>query len=493
MSKKTKEISTDKNLIFYSVVEVNDKGNVGYGGGDGYDYLIDVEGKRKLRKDTPTTQGYFVNTECPVVNINNVVNLLVGKQRDVLTVYLLMLIKLLDFVIENEDYKRIMFFTKHKFITRLIKLKKEEVAVGMKLLKFDVNKRTVELLNNLIDRMEAIKELDKRLLINLEGFVEGGLGVKNAYKQMELARVLASVNKSTVSLSVTDLKTYENPESDFNKVVDANRWYFDSSLSEEYYKLVDGKRVYDFGKVEPDKKYYGKFTPDVTYSRLYTKEPIQLLDKYFEFAKRVTNNENGYLQAGIIDNLNNRDALRLVEDLLVEDKGNIYNPITRQNNEPLIIETINPVLMSYKVREFLSSIDILYNTFTNRDKKEFRNVKFYDITESIFTVETNKRGVSKLSLNKDISMATRTLKFNVEHPNAKKPVPLIVSLGYDIPDRNNLNRVECLEAKMWLVVDTNNSNGIRYSTILETNDWTYVQINGLANLRILTLKELKDK
>lgn len=479
-----------KNIVFYADAKQVSK-TAFCGGGCGYDYDISVEGKKKLKKDVPTTQGYYVSTECKVVDIDNIINIIVGKQKDIIAVYALMLNALLETLINSEEYSRIMFYTKYKFIQALFNLKADAINPGYKLGKIELTKESTRLIKEMLELHKQAEEKGKKLIVSMDGFVEAGLGVKLAVKQRELGEVLAAANKSKISFHIENFKEYSKPEVDFNGLVTGNRWYFDMDEDDTFYKTRNDYRVYAFGAVDKDKKYYGKFTPDVTYSKLYTKEPITLLDEYYDFSKKTIPNEEGFLLAGVIDKLKSKDAVRLSKDMLIEENGCIFSPITFQGSEPLLIEKINPVMMSYRVREFLSSIDIIFDTFINREKGKPKNIDYYDITHLFYEVTENKKGVKKLGLSKDFPNGTVTVKFPVSHPNAKVPVPLTLSVGYDTPDRNGFNKVTDVEVKVWLVTDTSNDKGIRYTTIVETNEYIYIQVGGLANLRVLSLKELK--
>jgi hypothetical protein len=287
-------------------------------------------------------------------------------------------------------------------------------------------------------------------------------------------------------------KEYENPESDFNKIVSATRWYFQTGNAVDFYKLLNGFRVYGFGKVEPDKNYYGKITPDVTYSKLYTLKPIQLLDKLFEFTSKKIANPDGYLSAGTLNNLTGKDVARMIDTIpAVPQNTDLVSPVTKGNGKPVLIELIKPVMMSYRVREFLDVMDFQLESFLKKDENnQFGHTKFYNITDQVYVKEENGKGVVKLKLHPEFTQLKTSFKVLVDHPKAVKPVPIMLSVGYDIPERNAFNSVEDPDVEVWVAVDTRNATGLRYNTLVKTNEFIYIHTSAAANLRVLNKAEL---
>lgn len=468
-------------------------------GGHGYTYDIKEEGKKKLAKDVPTSSGYYAgNTQKAntIVTVQDIVSLTIASRDTQLEALLTGYLSLLEMFGADPHLKNLCIVTKHKELPAVAKFKLDTIkkADEVKMGSYSLNPMERVLLEDLVSRLMWMEETGRKVIFDLTGAAEGGLGNKEAQKQLDLAEVITQWSFSKEKdLHRVPRKEYENPEIRFNKLVCATRWYFETNDPEKFYEPFHGFRVYSFGKVEPDKSYYGKVTPDVTYSRLYTKAPLDLLDKLFEFTRTKIDNPDGYLSAGDLNNIVSKDVGRLIDQVpaVPAAKNKLVSPFTKQNGKPVLIEMVNPVMMSYRVRDHLVSLDIILEAFMNRNENNVCGYStFYDITDMVYVKEVNGKGVEKLKLNPEFTQTRETFKVMVTHPNSKKAVPIKLSVGYDMPDRNSFNSVEDPNVKVWCVTDTRNQLGLRYSTLVETEDYIYVHTSAAANLRVLTLAEL---
>lgn len=491
------------NLVVYMTARSLQRGkqHLHYLGGHGYSYTIANEGKKKLAKDVATTNGYYTGNNQKantVVVVDDILSLVVPKTHTLFQAVLKGFGSILDLYVQPDSpYKNLCLITPHKELQEVFRLKPENVKAGGRIGRIELTEGDVDTLNELLITIERFKELEgRKVLFDFAGSAEGGMGNKQAHKMMEIAEVVTVFEGSSdIDVVVTPRKEYENPETDFNKMISGSRWYFENVNRDQFYDLKHGYRKYGFGKVEPDKNYYGKLTPDVTYSALYTKEPIVLLDKLFEFTCKKIDNPNGYLLAGDLNHLTSKEVARMIDSHpAIREGNNLVSPVTKGNGKPILIELIQPVLMSYRIREDMNSIDVILDAFKAKDDNNvYNHSTFYDITDQIYVKETNKKGEIKVKLTPDFNPLKTVFKVPVNHPNAVKPVPLMLSVGYDIPERNAFNSVEDPEVKVWVVTDTRNTKGIRYCTLVETTDWIYIHMSAAANLRVLNLAELGAK
>jgi len=502
MADKPEDLKGSKNLVVYMTARSLQRGrkHLNYAGAHGYSYTIANEGKKKLAKDVATTSGYYTGNNQranTVVVVDDILSLTVANTHSVFTAVLRAFEAVLALYLEPESpYKNLCIITPHKELQEVWKLKDDKVQVGYRINRMELTQKDVDVLQELLVTIGKFKETDSRIIFDFSGSAEGGTGNKQAHKCLEIAEVISLFGEpNTTDLHIIPRKVYENPESDFNKIVSASRWYFGSVSAEEFYDKQHGYRKYGFGKVEPDKNYYGKQTPDVTYSALFTKEPIALLDKLYEFTRRKIDNPDGYLVAGDLNHLTSKEVARMVDTHpAIREGNNLVSPVTKGNGKPVLIELISPVLMSYRIRDALAELDVILNSYKAKDESNvFGYLKFYEITDLIYTKETNKKGDVKVKLHSDFNQLKSVFKVPVEHPNAVKPVPLTINVGYDIPERNAFNSVEDPEVKVWVAVDTRNSKGLRYCTLVEATDWIYIHTSAVANLRVLNLAELGQK
>lgn len=494
------EIEPTKNIVAYLVansVKVGKKEEFSLGG-FGYSYTIANEGKKKLKKDVATTTGFYTGNNQrgnTVVVVDDILTLAVSNRTSLFEVVLNGFNEVLtQFVVHGSEYKNLYVVTPFTFLGLVWKLKPEQVEeTGMTVGRYELLPNDYVALREVMQTIKEFQELkDRKVFFDNAQAAEGGLGNKSAFKQYELAEVMTVWGKDKeVAFGMIPRKQYEEPESDFNKLVCASRWYIDNINPEDFYTELFGYRRYGFGKVEPDKNYYGKQTPDVTYSTLYTKTPITFLDKLYDFAHKKIYNPDGYLLAGDLRHLNAKEVKRMIDTYpAVKEGKDLVSPVTKQNGKPVLIELISPVLMSYRIRDDLNGLNVLFQAFLKKDENNrYGYTDFYDITDMIYVKEKNKKDVVKVKLNPEFNTLKNTFLVKVKHPKAVKDVALLLSVGYDMPDRNSFNAVEDPEVKVWVATDTRNDQGIRYCTIVETSDSVYIQTSAVANLKVLSLAE----
>lgn len=488
------------NMVVYLAAHTptSDKKKVFSLGAHAYTYDRLKEGKKKLAKDVPTSTGYYTgnpNKPNTVVVVEDIISGSVPYAKSQVEALLTGLQLFLKHAIQN-NHINLWIITLHKGLEMLTKVtpnKDGAYVVG----KYTLNLEEVEAVGEVQSSLTAFKAQGGNLFFDFTGAAEGGLGNRMAQKQLDLALVNYSVFKDPeAALEVMTRKEFENPENDFNKMVSATRWFFDTHVPEEFFVERDGYRVYDFGRVEKDKNYYGKITPDVTYSKLFTKRPIELLDKLFNFMVKHVKNNDGYLSAGDLSYVTSKDVARMLEKAPgLPVKHQIVSPFLNQGGErPVMLELIKPTLMAYRIRDTLFALDIIFEAWQKKDEHGVAGYStFYDITDRIFVKETNAKGVVKLKVNPEYTQLTTAFKVPVKHPKAVKDVVIMLLVGYDIPERNSFSSVEDPDVKVWAVTDTRNDQGLRYATVVETNEFVYVHSSASANLRVLTLAELGRK
>lgn len=470
------------NIVYYIVSSFLKDKNVGISGGHGYSYDPAKESKRKLQKDAPTVYGYFVsgnyqNIAVDMIDIYNGRVLKQANETEAFLVHLEAVIK--EWLKTKSDGNKLLV------ITNCVK--------GHKMIS---NNRYPESMNaELFKRVyDLYVEHKKDIIIDVEYYAKGGEGPKVAHKQMELAEALSSLPSSDeVTLDKMDLKSYKDPEIDFNKLVTATRWYFNTGDKSDFEDIDElGYRKYTFGRVDPDKQYYGKATPDVYYSTLYTKTPIMVLDKLYKFCQKNKPNPYNLMSAGNLNHIKSKEVARIIDTIPgTFTKKELVAPMTLGNTEnAALVEFIDPPGLSYRIRDFHQVLDLIHKFFRKRDENgEFQKNKFVDITEQFFV--TDAKG--KIKMNPDFTNNTLKIPIPIAAPGCVKPVVINLSVKYDTPERNSLNSLivnKVEDIKVYLALDFNDDAGVRYCTIVSTPDFDYIHSNSNANLRVYSLKEL---
>lgn len=492
---------SDINVVLYLASGTDKVGRnktISFAGGHGYTYDTTVEGKKQLVKDTPTTMGYFVTDKAKSTNVVTIIDIISIVSSCFETEELALLTTLRDILLRygTEDYNNIAIVLKEKKIPAIIRSTDFDTLAG----KMELTPKEVTIAKECRELYEQLTIKNRKVLFDLEGSVVGGLGNKRANEQCSLGNVTSiwSVTEQEVIVDQKPLKEFNDPETDFNKIICAGRWFFNTGEGYDFYQTHQGYRRYDFGKLDPEKKYYGKATPDVTYSSLYTKEPITLLDKLFDFAKKRIKNPNELLLAGNMQFVKSKDIARLIDSTPGVRKGKeLQVPYKVGNNEePTLIELIDPPGLSYKINGAISDIGIIFHAFTHRDEENrYGQQYFMDITDSIYKKEPNKKGVMKLALATDFKSSVIKMSINAFHPKVNCKVPITLSIGYDCPERNCFNaltnnKVNDVSVKVYLALEFTNDKAIIYRTITETDGWIYIHSAANSNLRVLNKAEL---
>ncbi len=488
------------NLIIYLLggkAKVGKK-EVGFAGAFGYTYDVNEKGKKQIAKDVPTTLGYYTGGGTgSVVNPIDVLTITLPNSADEHTALIHTLLETLNYAVAHEEILNLGLIGKYPWLEKLLtvdiaELEKREGKLGRLEL-------SPEALAKIPALQQAYKALEGRskFWFNFDKSAEGGLGMRSANSVQAMAEVISiwSEDKDPL-ISISPNKEYWNPESDFNKIVSASRWYCNTGEGNEFYDLHDGYRRYDFGKIDK-KKYYGKSTPDVTYSCLFSKQPVTLLDKLFDFTVKKTKNPKGLLVAGDLQFVKSKDVARMIDSYpgTVKGKDLVIPFKVGGAEEPTLMELIDPPGLSYRITDIFDDIGTVFHAFLNKDETggygQYQH--FYEITDRIYSKEVNGKGVTKLKLSPEFKTTTTVLRVDAKHRNAVKPVPLHLGVGLDTPERNAFNSVSDTGVRVWIGVDQSNDRCLFYRTVVETGEWIYIHTTGCANVRVLNKSELGQK
>lgn len=473
----------------------------------GYTYDPAVEGKKQLKKNVPATMGYWTSTTTTsgiVVNQQDIISGYSSGRENEWEAWITVLEQLrtyiesvkTEIVVEKKEEKeyevewnRILFIPSNDFFYRIMEMtagRKDRCPEGI----FD---RIVELQHFYKPYMPTSKSTDVRVSL-----VKGGLGAKRLYEELGLADVMTLWgSQPECYVTAQPLKMYENPETGLPKIISGNRWYFRTGEGTDYWEEIEGHRRYQFGKVEKGKHYYGKLTPDVTYSALFVKEPIDYFDKLYRFTEDRTENPRELLCTGNMQYVTSKGVARLIDTYPGVRKGKdlVVPFVVGTKEDPTLIELIDPPGLSFMIVESMDRIDRTFSCFKQRDEenKYGDRQEYVDITDMFFVKEKDKKDNIKLKLNPAFKPNEMVMRYTAHHPKAVCPVPLMLSIGYDVPERNCFNSITDPEVKVWLNLDFSNDRCVIYRTIIETTDWTYVFTSGGANVRVLNKKELGEK
>ena len=464
------------NRVYYIVGQVLKNICKGVTGGHGYCYDPEKPGKKKVQKDVPTTYGYYVGNEYQNDSAN-IEHYMSGRvSNDSIEVAFIQHLELiLKRHIDENGHKLLI-------VTDMPKLTKAFIS----------GKCSTEMDEEYFNKVHKLyADNQSSVIFDLTLYPKGGLGPKFAHNQSRMAEMILAIKpEGERLLKEVSEKEFTSPEVELNPIVTATRWYFNTGDKSKFYDHTDGKRSYWFGTVDK-KVYHGKATPDVSYSILYTKKPLGLLDKLYDFCKGSIDNDLNLLFAGNLNNIKSKDVSRTIEDVPGVFKGNtLISPMTiTGSDEPGLVDFLNPPGLAYRVVNFMERLDDIYKAFLNRhDTSIPKRIRFDDITDYFFVKEGGKT-----KIRTDFVVSTLKVVVPIISPDCPKPVKINLSVNYDTPGRNQFNSLikdKIDDIKVYLMLNFNDPAGVSYCTITSTPDFDYVFSNSISNLRVYSLKEL---
>lgn len=461
------------NTAYYVVLplKLGDKTNAV--GGHGYSYDQGVIGKKSLCKDVPTGYGYFSDGPYQTNSVN-ILHYLTGRSvgfTDIETGFFNHLEEVMKYHFDNDGAKLLLTSNVPKLLNALVENKG----------KSEQFKRTYDL----------YIQHKNDIIVDHTFYPKGGIGFKLATDQCNYAVALADLGIAQLTfIEAQTEKEFSKPEIDFNKLISSSfNWFFNTGdRSTHYEETPDGRRGYFFGRPEK-KKYYGKPTPDVCYSALFTKHPITVLDKLFEFCKSTKSNPLNYITAGNLNYILSKEVGRMIDKLPGVFQGNkLISPMKiATSDDPCIAEVLETGL-GYRIKEFCAELCLTYKKFTERNTHQSDTVAFVDITDKFFVKENNK-----LKISPDFTQNTLKITVPVTSPHCIKPVKINLGVRYDTPSRNEFNALikdKVKDVSVYLVLNFSNPAGCEYKLIVDTPEFTFVYTNACANKRVYSLAEL---
>lgn len=442
-------------------------------GGHGYSYDPEVKGKKNVCKNVCTGFGYYVEAEYQTSSVI-VLECLTGRSvgyDELEDGFLDHIEKIINYHFNNDGAKLLITSNLPGLINKLVNNKGKS------------------------DRFKQVYALYSQhkddIVIDETLFPKGGNGFKFATDQYRFAEALSElgVSKETFLDAQTE-KEFSNPEIDFNKIISSSfNWFFNTGDKTTHYTLTpDGRRGYFFGRPEK-KKYFGKATPDVCYSALFTKDNIDILDRLFEYCKSTRPNPLNYIAAGSLNYILSKEVGRMIDKMPGVFEGNkLMSPMKiATSDDPIIVEFLETGL-GYRIKETTAKLYSTYIAFQKRNEQSSEVIKFVEITDKFYVRENNK-----LKIASDFTQNTINIPVSITSPHCIKPVRINLGVKYDVMGRNEFNAVikdKIQDARVYLMLDFSNPAGCEYKLIVDTPDFTYLYMNSCANKRVYNKSEL---
>lgn len=240
----------------------------------------------------------------------------------------------------------------------------------------------------------------------------------------------------------------------------------------------------------------GKRLPETGYSVLILNEPDKTVEemkkRQFEFANGLTQ-----ISSLLLDRIFDKKIYKYIDNFGVHctEKDKRNTNVNFLDNKPLTM-VMNPTGLSLRAIDCFNNLsEALRLYMVNKDKieNEFIEAHRYhvtDITERFYSKETKKVAgvnVEHLVLKKDyvVGMKNVMLDHEVDFNDAKKTIKVPLIFGTDLPDRNQIKRLEKLNPKIKLITWRLSEESINYAIIIDCDDAVGIWSNFYADQVII--------
>lgn len=239
-----------------------------------------------------------------------------------------------------------------------------------------------------------------------------------------------------------------------------------------YYTAIFDDTTKDEGKN------LGNLSSDSLYSVILMKEPVAPLESIIEYQDSITPDD---FQQPVVGLLNRIQRPANWEMLSTYGKQHLTHRklcVCTLAEESLTIY-VRPPRNGYEALEILNVLHDRLDFYLSKDDHGY--VECIDITDTFY-----KRNKNKWDMADDYTQESRSFNVNITHKNI--PVELTLTIGVDLPPRNNLIGLakQAKNLKVILFKYELMNAGFRYSVIIEADDNYAIYVTPRANFKAIT-------
>lgn len=292
----------------------------------------------------------------------------------------------------------------------------------------------------------------------------------------------AGVNK--ISIEVTPAEGYWKYSTERHPFLNNRRMYFNTL--EEY--LRPGE--YYMGEHGKDDDMLGKRISDGAYSVVMLDEPDPVLETLRKHQSLLASNTDTIMVARL-DHLyrpETHSELAKYGNFAVEQTNPWRMDLRCLDQEPLTRE-MKPAGLAMRAVEAVSELAEKLHEYLAKDPK----IVVTDLTPLLYetTVKVDKKGESttltKLKPEFNVGFAALPVVANYPSDSGVKSVPVTLTLGIDLLDRNALKRLEEMHPTISLISWLEAPQAFRYATVVEAGKDKGIWAGVYSNLRIVTV------
>lgn len=286
-------------------------------------------------------------------------------------------------------------------------------------------------------------------------------------------------------------KGYWNTSADTNRLFSQPNWYFNSKQTS--IDPATGHAVYHLGEPREDDELLGKKMADAAFSVVHLFEP----DPILELIRRVHSETDVLLYGnpvlGRLDSIFQKsvlaDLLRFGDKFIARDfhNGQLHICDGKDPIGVLLTKELRPARKAFAAMDTLGVMETVLRRHFQADPASFQVST--DITPILYETTTSGK-TETTKLKGTITQADRTLPVTASY---KKPdgslgeIKLVLTMGYDLPDRNTLAALAGRDTKVSVAVWPESHQAVNYATIVETKDGYGIWCAPYSNLQLLPM------
>lgn len=340
---------------------------------------------------------------------------------------------------------------------------------------------------SIVDSMKRLKAKGCTVTIEWVKAHNGHIGNEHADYQATLGVIASRKGHYDSELSVTPAEGYWTPKVDVHPMVTLPRWYFNTSV--DIRPDEKGRYTYHFGTHGKDDDFVGKPVSDAAFGIVKIHETLPAFEAVRQYHNQVV--ENGLIRVAVArtDYINSPVINRLLSGY-----GSRY--LTQENNKPdsymylpmakkpvQVGRELSPAKTSYNLIDTMQALEEKLNAYeAGKDK----GVEVTDITDLLYETISKSKGKTETKLLPTVTNVVKSLPIDVNHPINDTPFPIALTLGVDMPSRNELSRLAKTDPKVTVITWRESPYAFRAATVIETSLGIGIWSGFYANIHLVT-------
>lgn len=285
------------------------------------------------------------------------------------------------------------------------------------------------------------------------------------------------------SVVVYTRKSFLEPKIPRHPLLSLKRIYFnrekDRNIEGVYYMADPGK----------DDHLVGKPLAETVYAVVKLKEPDPIIQAVLDAQYRYGQDFNATMMIKV-ENLWSPTALRLLSsygsDALIRSSTN--TSVMLPSRAPMTLER-NPVGITLRAVDSINSLERILDQYVALSEggieENHNDMSYYDITDRFYDVSEVKKGaetrtVATLQKEFGVGIKNASVTLDVTVGDKVRTITFPLILGADLPDRNNLKRLETSDPSIKLITWRDSKHSLSYACVLSCNEGMAIWSNFYA-------------